>query len=152
MNQIRYSRSPEALFLPQNANRYIMSNGRQNPADRLHTSGSTLAASTSMTNWNNLREPMDNEGSLSSGHGSSYCDNGINVAILILTLAGLAAMFYVLYTKITMLVGRRRRSALEYNTPVQQPPYIYTYNMEDIISEIYWGRIFETISSHHKLK
>ena len=138
MDQSRYLMSPKPLFLPHNVNEPMMYNGRRNQVNRLQTAGSSLVgSSTSMINQ------MDLEGSLSSGYGGYYCDNGINLAILVLTLAGLAAMFYVLYTKITMLVGRRRRHALEYNTPVQLPPYIYTYGIEDIITEIYWGRIFK---------
>ena len=39
-----------------------------------------------------------------------------------------------------MLVGRRRRDVGLYNTPVQKPPYTYTFKLEDLVSEIYWGR------------
>jgi len=44
------------------------------------------------------------------GYGEEYCDNGISVALLITALLGLAVMFWVLYTKITMAAGRKRRS------------------------------------------
>ena len=105
----------------------------------LQPAASSLVASTSLLNWAKPKEAEDNEGSLSSGYGGYYCDNGVNIAILALTLAGLAAMFYVLYTKITMLVGRRRRHAEDYNSPVQELPYTYTYNLADIMNEIFWG-------------
>ena len=61
-------------------------------------------------------------------------------------------MFYVLYTKITMLVGRKRRSTEEYNSPVKELPYTYTYNIDDIINEIYWGteRVYKTYSYLYK--
>ena len=112
----------------------------KNKFDRLQPSGSSLVASTALVNWVNPKKASDNDGSQTSGYGDHYCDNGVNIAILALTLAGLAAMFYVLYTKITMLVGRRRRRhAEDYNSPVQNLPYTYTYNMDEIISDIYWG-------------
>ena len=118
----------------------------RNTFDPIQSSGSSLVASTSLMNWVNPKEADDSEGSLSSGYGGYYCDNGVNIAILALTLAGLAAMFYVLYTKITMLVGRKRRSAEKYNSPVKEFPYNYTYNIDDIINEIYWGteKIYKT--------
>ena len=124
----------------------------RNKFDPLQSSGSSLVASTSLMNWVNPKEATDSEGSLSSGYGGYYCDNGVNIAILALTLAGLAAMFYVLYTKITMLVGRKRRSAGEYNSPVKELPYTYTYNIDDIINEIYWGteRVHKTYSYLYK--
>ena len=50
-------------------------------------------------------------GTYSSGYGhTKSC--GINLAILTITLAALAAMAYVLYTKITMAGRRRRRREL----------------------------------------
>ena len=100
--------------------------------DRRHAYNPGLVGSDSITNWHKRIQLDDNDGSLSSGYGSYYCDNGINIAILALTLAGLATMFYVLYTKITMLVGRRRRHAIEYNTPVHQPPDNSINSMEEI--------------------
>ena len=42
-----------------------------------------------------------------SGHHK--CDNGISLAILLTTLAGIATLFYILFTRITMFTGRRRR-------------------------------------------
>ena len=130
-----------SLF-PRNKNRYTISPIRgRNAFDRLQPSGSSLVASTSLMKWVKPKEASDSEASLSSGYGDHYCDNGVNVAILALTLAGLAAMFYVLYTKITMLVGRRRRHAEDYNSPVQKLPYTYTYNIDEIISDLYWGMI-----------
>ena len=106
-------------------------------------SSSVALATIQSPSWRKANEAIgldDNDASLSSGYGGYYCDNGINLAILILTLAGLAAMFWTLYTKITMLVGRRKRDVGLYNTPVQKPPYTYTFNLEDLVSEIYWGR------------
>lgn len=41
-------------------------------------------------------------------HGYYECDTGINIAALAATLAGIAALGFILYTKITM-AGRRRR-------------------------------------------
>ena len=113
--------------------------------DPVLSSGSSSVALATVPSplWRKSNEAIgldDNDASLSSGYGGYYCDNGINLAILILTLAGLAAMFWTLYTKITMLVGRRRRDVGLYNTPVQKPPYTYTFNLEDLVSEIYWGR------------
>ena len=118
-----------------------MPKARGSQVDRILAAGSSLAAfSTPFNKWNAATEAIDNVGSLSSGYGGYYCDNGINIAILALTLAGLAAMFWILYTKITMLVGRKRRHAEVYNTPVHAFPYIY--NIEDTILEIFWGRPF----------
>ena len=52
-----------------------------------------------------------------SGHHK--CDNGISLAILLTTLAGIATLFFILFTRITMFTGRRRRkrssSAAEYD-------------------------------------
>ena len=42
-----------------------------------------------------------------SGHHK--CDNGISLAILLTTLAGIASLFFILFTRITMFTGRRRR-------------------------------------------
>ena len=47
-------------------------------------------------------------GGSSSGYGHvKSC--GINLAILVTALAGLAAMAFVLYQKVTMAMGRRRK-------------------------------------------
>ena len=47
------------------------------------------------------------------------CDNGISLAILLTTLAGIGTLFFILFTRITMFTGRRRRkrssSATEYD-------------------------------------
>ena len=40
--------------------------------------------------------------------GKNECDEGISLAILIATLAGIAVLAFTLYTKVTM-AGRRRR-------------------------------------------
>ena len=145
-----YATTPNRRFGPPFVARYnAMTPIRQkNQYEGLQSSGSSLVASTSLLNWANPKDATDNEGSLSSGYGGYYCDNGVNIAILALTLAGLAAMFYVLYTKITMLVGRKRRHAEDYNSPVQKLPYSYTYNINDIMSEIYWGmtKLFKDIN------
>ena len=140
MDGSKYKTMPEARYLARNRHTMMTQRGG-NPFGRLLASGTTLIPSPSRIAISHPKEPIDNEGSLSSGYGGYYCDNGINIAILALTLAGLAAMFWILYTKITMLVGRKRRHAEEYNTPVQNLPYTYTYNIKDTISEIYWGRI-----------
>ena len=47
-----------------------------------------------------------------SGGGKNECDEGISLAILIATLAGIAVLAFTLFTKITM-IGRRRRRHLE---------------------------------------
>ena len=151
-----YSATQNRRFRPPFAARYntMMPIRQKYQFEGLQSSGSSLVASTSLLNWANPKEATDNEGSLSSGYGGYYCDNGVNIAILALTLAGLAAMFYVLYTKITMLVGRRRRHAEDYNSPVQELPYTYTYNINDIMSEIYWGmtKLFKDINLHTYFK
>ena len=59
-------------------------------------------------------------GSYSGGHGHhKQCDNGISLAILLTTLAGIGTLFFILFTRITMFTGRRRRkrssSAAEYD-------------------------------------
>ena len=44
--------------------------------------------------------------------GKYKCDNGINLAILLTTLAGIATLFFILFTRITMFApagGRRRK-------------------------------------------
>ena len=49
-------------------------------------------------------------GSYSGGHGHhKQCDNGISLAILLTTLAGIGTLFFILFTRITMAPGRRRR-------------------------------------------
>jgi len=53
-------------------------------------------------------------------YSSHYkCDNGISLAILFTTLAGISSLFFVLFTRITMYAGGRRRkrssSAVEYD-------------------------------------
>jgi hypothetical protein len=53
-----------------------------------------------------------NYGSYSSGYGD-YCDNGISIGLLLTALLGIGVMFFTLFTKITMLTGRRRRAASE---------------------------------------
>ena len=63
---------------------------------------------------NRKHEPQDSIVSSSSGYGY-YCDNGINIALLITTLAGIAVMFYVLYTKLTMQAGRRKKKEAEFS-------------------------------------
>ena len=143
MDQVRKIRAPRSPIISgMNSGNTAMYNIRRNPLNKLLTSGTSIAASTTSFNkWNDPREPLDNEASLSNGYGGYYCDNGINIAILALTLAGLAAMFWILYTKITMLVGRKRRHADDYNTPVQILPYTDSYNIEDTISEMFWGRL-----------
>ena len=144
------SRSP--VYSGINNGNILMYKVRRNPLNKLLTSGTSLAASTTLFNkLNSPTEQQDNDASLSSGYGGYYCDNGINIAILALTLAGLAAMFWILYTKITMLVGRKRRHAADYTSPVQTLPYTYTYIIEDTISEMFWGRLqnkhFKNIST-----
>ena len=48
-------------------------------------------------------------------YSSHYkCDNGISLAILFTTLAGISSLFFVLFTRITMyagVVGRKKRSS-----------------------------------------
>ena len=57
-------------------------------------------------------------GSYSGGHGHhKQCDNGISLAILLTTLAGISSVFFILFTRITMFNGqagggrRRKRSS-----------------------------------------
>lgn len=45
-----------------------------------------------------------------SGGGKTQCDEGISLAILIATLAGIAVLAFTLYTKITMIERRRRET------------------------------------------
>ena len=146
MDRFGHSKTPKERFLSRYSNGHIMSKRTGPSADMWHASSTALVGSDSMINRNNLQQTTaDSAGSLSSGYGSYYCDNGINIAILALTLAALATMFYILYTKITMLVGRRKRHAMEYNTPVQQkPPNTSQHNIEEIISHIYWGRTYNS--------
>ena len=45
-------------------------------------------------------------------YSSHYkCDNGISLAILFTTLAGISSLFFVLFTRITMYTGRKKRSS-----------------------------------------
>ena len=48
-------------------------------------------------------------GSFSGGYNE--CDSGISIALLLISLAGIATMFYILYTKIQ--AGRKKRSSDE---------------------------------------
>ena len=50
-----------------------------------------------------------------SGGGKNECDEGISLAILVATLAGIGVLAYTLFTKITM-IGRRRRETETGNT------------------------------------
>ena len=82
------------------------------------------------TNSNNMRNRQfllgsSNQNNYGSGYGgsnqidrSSYgsfsggyneCDSGISIALLLISLAGIATMFYILYTKIQ--AGRKKRSS-----------------------------------------
>jgi len=78
-----------------------------------------------------------------SGHSASYsdeyCDNGISIPILITALLGIAIMFYILYTKITM-GRRRRRSTPELDTLEEEMNPILTA-MENFEDLIYSGRV-----------
>ena len=144
MDRFWHTRTPRELFLSRYTDGHLMSRRTGGPSGMQYASSRALVGSDSLTNRIVLKQPTDSDGSLSSGYGSYYCDNGISLAILALTLAALAGMFYILYTKITMLVGRRKRHAGQYNTPVQQPPNSSIHNIEGIISFVYWGRIYNS--------
>ena len=55
-------------------------------------------------------------------YSSHYkCDNGISLAILLTTLAGIATLFFILFTRITMFAPRRKKrsfSISEYDPDV----------------------------------
>ena len=88
-------------------------------------------------------------GDSSSGYGhTKSC--GINLAILVTALAGIAAMAFVLYSKITMNKGRRKKRNFSFNDPLINAWDIVTlYNIEAIILG---GRLKfyqpETVSLH----
>lgn len=69
------------------------------------------------------------------GYGDEYCDNGISFALLLTAILGVAVMFWVLFTKITM-AGRRRRSVHENQGLNDYMSFVETF--EDLI---YNGRI-----------
>ena len=45
---------------------------------------------------------------LGSYDGHHKCDNGISICLLVTTLAGIATLYFILFTRITM-AGRRRK-------------------------------------------
>ena len=46
---------------------------------------------------------------LGSFDGHHKCDNGISICLTLTTLAGIAVLYYILFTRITMAGKRRRR-------------------------------------------
>ena len=68
------------------------------------------APSSGFLNQSPSKRRVDIAGSYSGG--KIECDEGISLGILLATLAGIAVMFFTLYTKITK-IGRRRRRYLE---------------------------------------
>ena len=64
-------------------------------------------------NWAGMSS--DTRASYDYGHTEYGCDSGISIAVIAVTLLGIGALGYILYTKITM--GRRRKRSLEYYYP-----------------------------------
>ena len=89
-----------------------------------------ILGSQSILNSGNRKEVDDNFGSPSYGH-DHYCDNGINMGLLCLALAGMGTMFWVLWTKVTMLGRRKKRSSM----------WHLEYNVEQLFSLVNYGRI-----------
>ena len=101
-------RRPKSHFPSRSNPELIMLRRNGFPDQRQLLSGSTKYGLWSLLH-SNSRQTDDIIGSPSNSYGY-YCDNGINIALLVTVLAGLATMFYILYTKITMLTGRKKRS------------------------------------------
>jgi hypothetical protein len=72
-----------------------------------------------------------------SGH-HKQCDNGIPLALLLTTLLGIGALFYTLYTKVTMAPGRKRRSSQTAWEQVEDG--MATIDAEGIYDLVYGGR------------
>ena len=76
------------------------------------------------------------------GHGSSYdCDNGISIGLLLTALLGIGVMFFTLFTKITMLTGRRKKRSVDERLADKG-----SEGLGDLINEfhdiVYGGRVF----------
>lgn len=65
-------------------------------------------------------------GSFSSGY--SECDSGISIALLLISLAGIAVMWYILYTKLVAAQAKRKKRSLD-NTDL----WWFVENIEGVV-------------------
>ena len=71
---------------------------------------SRMTVTQSLVNWAGMSS--DTRASYDYGHTEYGCDSGISIAVIAVTLLGIGALGYILYTKITM--GRCRKRTLDY--------------------------------------
>ena len=72
--------------------------------------------------------------------GKNECDEGISLAILIATLAGIAVLAFTLYTKVTMAGRRRREGDASFGR----------YGAGDLLGVLYLGTRSKTYQQHIK--
>ena len=74
-----------------------------------------MTVTQSLMNWAGMSS--DTRASYDYGHTEYGCDSGISIAVIAVTLLGIGALGYILYTKITM--GRRRKRTLDYYSSIE---------------------------------
>ena len=77
-----------------------------------------------------------------SGHKT--CDNGIPLALLLTTLLGIGVLFFILFTKITMATGRRRKRSEMSEAWEQVQEGFANIDADGIYDLVYGGRSTRT--------